>query len=89
MKNLRKILARRIKKLRAIKGITQENLAHEAKTSHRYIWGIENGKQNPSLDTLENIAIALNVPVSYLLLNNSDIETLQSLLKQSILPPQD
>ena len=50
-----------ISRLRKAKGLTQEQLAHEAEIAMRYIAGVERGEENPSLRYLVKIARALEV----------------------------
>jgi repressor LexA len=60
-------LGLRIKKFRLALGLTQNELAQKAKISRSYLADVENGRYNPSLNTLENIAEALNVPTDKLI----------------------
>ena len=59
MKN--KDLAKRVKKLRNRKGMSQEILAEESGLSLRTIQRIENGETEPTGDTLKRLSNALNV----------------------------
>ncbi|MBE9913685.1 helix-turn-helix domain-containing protein [Paenibacillus donghaensis] len=52
----------RIKTLRKAKGWTQEQLAEASSLHYSYIGGVERGERNISLDTLEKIVAALQVP---------------------------
>jgi len=61
MTNIRKLLAKNIKKYRKIRGFSQENLAERAKTSTTHIGMIEIGKKFPSVEMLEHIADALGI----------------------------
>lgn len=56
----------RIKDICAQKGITQKNLSEMIEVSTTSLSRIITGEQKPSLDTLEKIATALNVPISAL-----------------------
>lgn len=51
----------RIKELRIKSGISQEKLALKAELDRTYLAGVENGKRNPSIKTLEKILIALEI----------------------------
>lgn len=51
----------RIKELRKIKGISQEKLAFKAELDRTYIAGVESGKRNLSIKSLEKILMALDV----------------------------
>jgi transcriptional regulator with XRE-family HTH domain len=67
MQDWRAILARNVSRLRRQKGLTQEELAFEAKIDLTYMGGIERGKRNPSLLVMARIAKALSVPLPKLL----------------------
>lgn len=51
----------RIKELRTQKGFSQEKLALEAEIDRTYLAGIENGRRNPTLKSLEKILRTLKI----------------------------
>jgi len=53
----------RLKTLRKEKGLSQEELAERSGLNRPYISGIEKGKRNVSIETVEKLSQALNVPV--------------------------
>ena len=59
------LLGNKIRNARVAKGITQSELASD-RITRNMISAIENGKASPSLATLEYLADALSVPLSYL-----------------------
>ncbi|MFA4939923.1 helix-turn-helix domain-containing protein [Brevundimonas sp.] len=61
------IVGRNIRRLRKAKGLTQEQLAHDASVAMRYVAGVERAEENPSLKFLVKIADALNVKPAVLL----------------------
>lgn len=61
------IVGANIRRLRKAKGLTQEQLAHEAGIAMRYVAGIERGEENPSLRYLVKIASVLETEPSALL----------------------
>jgi len=63
----RRILAKKIKLLRFSRGWSQETLAELCGFHRSYIANIESGKHNVSIDNLERIAEAFEVPISELL----------------------
>ena len=63
MKITRELLGGRIKELRKVRGLTQEQLAEQVDLATRYISLIEVGRSSPSLVTMENIARALGVEI--------------------------
>jgi transcriptional regulator with XRE-family HTH domain len=67
MRDWRVILGRNVRRLRQQKGLTQEELAFEAKIDLTYVGGIERGKRNPSLLVIARIADALSVSLPRLL----------------------
>ena len=63
----RRTLAKKIKLLRFSRGWSQETLAELCGFHRSYIANIESGKHNVSLDNLERIAEAFEVPIAELL----------------------
>lgn len=61
-----KIIAHNIKIERAIKSMTQAQLAESIGVHEKYIGVIEAGKQNITLKTLNKIANSLNIEISEL-----------------------
>ena len=59
-------LGRRIRALRQEKSWSQERLADEADVHRTYMWGIEQGRRNPSLRHLTRIASALGIDLATL-----------------------
>lgn len=51
----------RIKELRRALGVSQEKLALKAEVDRTYLAGVEQGKRNPSIKSLEKILKALEV----------------------------
>jgi len=56
----------RIKEVLKEKGLTAVWLASQIEITQPSMSGIMNGKIKPSLDTLERIALALNIPITEL-----------------------
>ena len=61
MQNIKVLLGKRIKELRKNRNYTQEKLAELAGIEIPSLSNIENGKNYPSNDTLENLSKALEV----------------------------
>jgi transcriptional regulator with XRE-family HTH domain len=61
--NILHSLGFRIRQLREEAGISQEKLGQTSGLHRTYIGAIERGERNPSVLSLEKIAIALNVSV--------------------------
>lgn len=64
---LPRTIGKKIKKKRTILGLTQEELAEKVGISRAYIGFVEQGRNAPSLETLEKIAKSLKVKLSELL----------------------
>jgi len=60
--NLPELVGNRIRELRKAKGWTQEQLAETASLHYSYIGGVDRGDRNISLETLEKIITAFQVP---------------------------
>ena len=63
MKTTKELLGARIKELRKTRDLSQENLAELIGVEPKHISRLEVGKSYPTLDRLERIAMALNVPL--------------------------
>ena len=61
------LMGQRIRAARKEKKVSSEVLAEKVGIAVESLWHIENGARNTSLQTLCNIAEALDVPVDYLL----------------------
>jgi transcriptional regulator with XRE-family HTH domain len=59
--------AKRLKELRAKRGLTQAQLAKLSGVSHSYLSRIEIGMHQPTLEVIEKLAAALKVKPSALL----------------------
>jgi transcriptional regulator with XRE-family HTH domain len=64
--NARAILAKNMRKLRKETGLSQEDLAEKADLHRTFIGSVERGERNISIDNIEKIARALDVPISVL-----------------------
>ncbi len=67
MKNESAKLGKNMKKIRTEKGISQGDIARALGLGRGYISNIENGKTNPTLSTITNLAKALGVSTNELL----------------------
>ncbi len=61
------LVAWNVRKLRVKRGLSQEALAVDAGVDRSYVGRIERGVENPTAETLERLAGALDVPVADLL----------------------
>lgn len=62
------IVAWNLRRLRVKRGMSQEALAVDAGVDRSYVGRIERGVENPTVETLDRLAKALEVPASELLL---------------------
>src|ERR1017187_5058123 len=74
MRDWRVILGKNVRRLRQQKGLTQEELAFEAKIDLTYMGGIERGKRNPSLLLSPLFVIAILKSKGILILPSSIVE---------------
>jgi transcriptional regulator with XRE-family HTH domain len=68
----RKQFGARVRKLRLIKGWSQEDFAEVAALHRTYISGVERGVRNPTLTIIVQIAKALKIAPSVLLAEDTD-----------------
>ena len=55
------LLGKRLRSLRRLNDLSQEQLGENANISAKYVGEVERGKANLTIDILERISIALNV----------------------------
>lgn len=65
--DMRALVGENVRRTRKLRGLTQEQFAEKSGFSQQYLSSLENGKRNPSVITLYEIAVALNVLPSDLL----------------------
>ena len=61
--DMRRLVGINVKRLRLGKGLTQEQYAVKSGLAQQYVSDLENGKKNPTLSTLHQIAEGLGVEV--------------------------
>ena len=66
MSDITKILGKRIRNYRTTMGLSQEKLAELSGCHPTYIGQIERGEKNATIESIEKIALALNVSLSKL-----------------------
>lgn len=89
MRPVREVLGERLKIERERKKLTQEEFGKKFNLSKQYISYYENGKREPGIDLVINIAKELDVTTDYLL-GNSDYRTVQEelLVSKEIFPQE-
>jgi len=81
MEKIRKLLGQRIRYLRNLRSMTQEQLGDKADVNYKYLGAIERGEKNPSADNLAKIAGALDVKLNELFIFEHEIEDIKLLKK--------
>lgn len=61
------VVARNLRLLRQASGLTQEQLAALANLDRNYIGKLEREENSPTVDTLESLALALQIDVEWFL----------------------
>lgn len=61
------LFAKNLKRVRLLKGISQEKLAELSGLHRTYVGSIERSERNVSIDNMERLAIALETPLKELL----------------------
>ncbi|MCL2714379.1 MAG: helix-turn-helix domain-containing protein [Alphaproteobacteria bacterium] len=64
--NVRVVLAKNIRQMRAVLGMSQEGLADEAGLHRTYVGAIERAERNVSVDNIDKIARALGCDIASL-----------------------
>jgi transcriptional regulator with XRE-family HTH domain len=59
--DMRRLVGRNVKRKRLEKGLSQEQFAEASGFTQQYISGLENGRRNPTIVTLYELAQALGV----------------------------
>ncbi len=74
MSEIAKIIGQRIRNHRTQRKLSQEKLAEMSGCHPTYIGQLERGEKNATLESIEKIAVALNIPLSQLFekLNGED-----------------
>lgn len=66
----RLIFAKNVRQVRRLKELSQEEVAFRANISRVYMGGVERGERNITIDLMERIAEALDIPLEQLLQQN-------------------
>jgi transcriptional regulator with XRE-family HTH domain len=59
--DMRKLVGRNVRRVRQEKGLTQEQLSERSGFSQQYISGLEQGRRNPTVVSVYELATALRV----------------------------
>lgn len=70
--DMRQLVGRNFARLRRQKGLTQEQVAETSGISQQYLSGLENGRRNPTVITLHDLAEALGVTPVDLIVPDDD-----------------
>ncbi len=83
MKEVRKLLGRRVKHFRNLRNITQQKLGEKADLNNKYLGAIERGEKNPTIDIVAKIASTLDIHLYELFLFEHEIDD-PKILKEKI-----
>ena len=67
--NVKALFGQRLRKLRRLRGWSQEEFALHAGLDRSYLGSVERGERNISLENISVLATALGVPAAELFLN--------------------
>lgn len=70
--SIREVLARNLRRYRALRGLSQEELAHRADIDRTYISSLERLQYAATIDVVERLAGVLEVPTFALLKPSED-----------------
>lgn len=59
--DMRRVVGENVRRARVAAGLTQEQLAERSGFSQQYLSGLEQGKRNPTIVSLYELALALGV----------------------------
>jgi transcriptional regulator with XRE-family HTH domain len=62
----RALLAWNLRRIRVLRGVSQERLAADATVDRAYVGGLERQTENPTVDLLDRLATTLAVPFAEL-----------------------
>ena len=65
--DMRVLVGENVRRTRKLRGLTQEQFAEKSGFSQQYLSSLENGRRNPSVITLYELAVALAVAPAELL----------------------
>lgn len=61
--NGRALVAWNLRRIRVVRGLSQERLAFDADIDRSYVGGLERRAENPTVDILDRLAKTLAVPI--------------------------
>ncbi|TAN18389.1 MAG: XRE family transcriptional regulator [Rhizobiaceae bacterium] len=72
---LRSVVARNLRLLRQAGGLSQEQLADRAGLDRNYVGKLEREENSPTVDTLEALAVALQIDVENLVRRDQPLQS--------------
>lgn len=77
----RALVAWNLRRLRVARGVSQERLAQEAAVDRTYVSRLERGRENPTVDLLDRLALVLGAPLAAFFAEPADQEAPPPALK--------
>jgi transcriptional regulator with XRE-family HTH domain len=62
--NGRALVAWNLRRIRVLRGLSQEKLAFDSGVDRSYVGGLERREENPTIDLLDRLAKTLSVPLT-------------------------
>lgn len=75
----------RVRKLREVAGLTQEELGARSNLTPKFISKVENGHANPSIGVVARLCVGLNLPLSVFFAEDANSELTRDLAEVTLL----
>ena len=72
--DVRRLVGSNLRRYRKAAGLSQEELAHQARLDRTYVSGMERGVRNPTVLVLQDLASALDIRAADLLIEQGECE---------------
>lgn len=70
--DVRRLVGNNLRRFRKAAGLSQEELAHQARLDRTYVSGMERGIRNPTVLVLQDLASVLDIRAADLLIEQDD-----------------
>lgn len=72
--DVRRLVGNNLRRFRKAAGLSQEELAHQARLDRTYVSGMERGIRNPTVLVLQDLASVLDIRAADLLIEQDEIK---------------